>query len=214
MLDTGPILQVGDPRLREVARPIDNLNAAPVQADMRRLQAALSHFRQRFGFGRGIAATQLGIPLRMIALELGNAPQLLINPVITWRSEGRFTLWDDCMSFPELLVRVERFQSISVQAVVVQGAWGDEGMGELQHWERLDQATSELLQHELDHLDGILALDRGVGPDAVISRQSFVQNPTQYLSQVDYVIPGMAGEQLSPLVPGRESPRPDVPSPV
>jgi peptide deformylase len=64
------------------------------------LMAALTAFRARHGFGRGIAAPQLGLGRRILALDLGAGPFPLYNPEITWRSDDTFELWDDCFSVP------------------------------------------------------------------------------------------------------------------
>jgi peptide deformylase len=117
-----------------------------------------------------------------LALNLGPGPQLLINPEVTWVSRETFTLWDDCMSFPSLLVRVRRHHSISLR-------YRDEH-GAPYEWPRLDQATAELVQHEMDHLDGILAVDRALDRDSLVLREVFEAQRTYFLQQVDYVIGG------------------------
>ena len=89
-------------------------------------------------------------------------------------------MWDDCMSFPSLLVKVQRHQSISVH-------FRDE-RGQNREWLRLNQATSELLQHEIDHLDGILAVDRAMDRESLIMREVFEAQRPYFASQVDYVI--------------------------
>ena len=91
-------------------------------------------------------------------------------------------MWDDCMSFPSLLVRLQRSYSISLR-------YRDEH-GALHEWARLDQAASELLQHELDHLDGVLAVDRALDRHSLILREVFETQRTYFLQQVDYVIAG------------------------
>ncbi|MDC0718231.1 peptide deformylase [Nannocystis bainbridge] len=135
------------------------LNSRPPS---RGLHHALAEFRAEHGFGRAIAAPQLGIGLRLVAMNLGDGPRTLVDPEIVWHSDETFTLWDDCMCFPELLVRVRRWTSISVRH-------RDEH-GRLHLRERLPAAESELLQHELDHLDGVLAVDRAEGPGAIVKR--------------------------------------------
>ena len=102
---------------------------------------------------------------------------LVINPEITWRSEEMFTLWDDCMSFPDLLVKVLRHRSISVRFL-------DE-RGSMQIWTRLGLAESELLQHEVDHLDGILAVDRALDRDSIVYRSVFESRRAEFAAQVD-----------------------------
>ena len=90
------------------------------------------------GFGRAIAAPQIGIPLRIVAMNLGRGPFLLVNPEISSRSPERFTLWDDCMSFPWLMVRVERHLRIDLDFC--------SETGEPRAWRNVDQAISELEQ--------------------------------------------------------------------
>lgn len=182
-----PVLMLGDPRLREVARPVTDFTEPAFRRDCARLHATLDAFRAEHGFGRGIAAPQIGVPRRLVALCLEHGPVqgrwTLINPEITWRSEETFTLWDDCMSFPWLLVRLARHASVSLR-------FSDEE-GERHRWEKLDRATSELLQHEIDHLDGVLALDHALPAsletDAVISRVAFETRREYFLEEVDSV---------------------------
>jgi peptide deformylase len=179
---TAPILRLGDPRLRQVSSPVEDLLDPAFISSQRRLHATLAAFRHANGFGRAISAPQIGVPQRFIAMNLGDGPLLLVNPNIVRTSSDGFTMWDDCMSFPELLVRVRRYKSISVHFL-------DEN-GRPQDWERLDQATSELLQHEIDHLDGILAVDRALDRDSLILREEFKERRAYFANQVDYIIGG------------------------
>jgi peptide deformylase len=174
------ILPLGDPRLRLKAQPVADPRDPAFQAENAALHAVLEAFRKAHGFGRGVAAPQIGISKRFIALNLGQGPVSLINPEITWSSPETFTLWDDCMSFPWLLVRVRRHRSISLRFL--------DGDGVPQHWERLGQAASELIQHEYDHLDGILATDLAEGPEGIISREAFAQYREAFTASVDYTI--------------------------
>lgn len=88
------------------------------------------------------------------------------------------TLWDDCMCFPDLLVRVRRAASVSVSFEDIEG--------HLHHKERLDIAASELMQHEIDHLDGVLAVDHAVDRDALVTRAAFLGDPEHFRALVDY----------------------------
>ena len=171
------VLLVGDPRLRRVATPA-SLDEPGLKDDVTRLHATLARFRAVHGFGRAIAAAQIGVARRFLALNLGEGPFTMFNPEIVWTSGEKFTLWDDCMSFPFLLVRVARNASISV-------GFEDE-FGRRQCWERLDRATSELLQHEIDHLDGILAIDRALDRDSIVSREIFESMPEHFARLVDF----------------------------
>jgi peptide deformylase len=168
--------------LREVSKPVEDFQDPAFTSDQRRLHATLSDFRRVNGFGRAVSAPQIGVAQRFIAMNLGDGPMLLVNPDIVWTSSDTFTMWDDCMSFPSLLVRLQRYQSISV-------SFFDE-QGQYQEWTRLNQATSELLQHEIDHLDGILAVDRALDRDSLVLREVFEARREYFARQVDYVIGG------------------------
>jgi peptide deformylase len=174
------VLLLGDPRLRRVSEPVPSISDPAYISDKHRLQTTLEEFRARHGFGRAISGPQIGVPLRFIALHLDRA-FVIANPVITWKSAETFTMWDDCMSFPWLMVRLRRHRSVSLQYV-------DED-GRTREWRQLEQSTSELLQHEIDHLDGILAIDRALEGESIISREVYQRDVSQFAKQVDYVIP-------------------------
>jgi peptide deformylase len=174
------VLPLGDPRLRVPSPAVADFGSPELERDREALVAELERFRRRFGFGRAIAAPQLGIPRRMIAMNLGDGTKVLVNPVMTWTSDETLTMWDDCMSFPSLLVRVRRHLSISVSFQDERG--GVDGLV------RLPVATSELLQHEIDHLDGILAIDRRLEGESIILRTAYDANPAYFRDQVDYAI--------------------------
>ena len=80
-------------------------------------------------------------------------PVVFINPVLNDLSDEKFELWDDCMSFPNLLVREARHRSLTINYL-------DENW-QPQQWQMTD-SLSELLQHEYDHLDGILCTMRAI----------------------------------------------------
>ena len=174
------VLPLGDPRLRMVAEPVVDLLDPVFQREVIALMDALAHFRETRGFGRGISAPQIGIAKRFLVLDLGEGPFVLINPEIVWKSDEVFTMWDDCMSFPNLLVRLQRHESITVRYLSEDG--------ELCEWSGLPRAESELLQHEIDHLDGVLAIDRADGEGALVMRSVFDATPAPYLEGVDYTI--------------------------
>jgi peptide deformylase len=89
-------------------------------------------------------------------------------------------MWDDCMSFPDLVVRVKRNRSICIEYQNEQGVnrvWDTQGIAE-----------AELLQHEIDHLDGILAIDRAIEKTDIIYKSEYNKEKEYYNSQVDYHI--------------------------
>jgi peptide deformylase len=147
------ILQLGDPMLREVSCAV----TGDVRLVLRDLRATLHEFRRTHGFGRGISAVQIGELVRAIYIEFEGVPYSLINPVYEFMSEEKFRLWDDCFSFPHLEVLVERSVSVRVRH--------DGGLIET------SGAFSELLQHEMDHLDGILAVDRAIDENSIRPRR-------------------------------------------
>lgn len=176
------ILQIGDPKLREIAEPVRDLSDPAVISDARLLYRALQSFRKQYGFGRATAAPQLGFKRRIIALHLKDWPTLIFNPEITWHSAQTMTLWDDCMCFPSLLVKVRRYRSISVKFL--------DKDGRVYHKEQCDPAISELLQHEIDHLDGVLAVDHALDKNSLVSRQTFDRDPAYFYQQVEFQPPG------------------------
>jgi peptide deformylase len=161
------ILQLSDPRLREVALQVENPCALEVAALISDLADTLAHWRATTGYGRGIAAPQLGVPLRVCFLQLpGEQPRPLINPEIIERSAEKIVVWDACLSFLSIFMQVERHREITVRY------WDLQGM---KHVFRAgdDRNLSELLQHEIDHLDGILGVDRIVDLETLCTREEF-----------------------------------------
>lgn len=146
------ILKLGDPRLYEICEPVLKEELLLVKNWVKDLHEAMENIRNKYGFGRGIAAPQLGIMKRLFYLNL-DRPQVIINPKIVNPSYEMFELWDDCMSFPNLLVKVKRHTSLTLH-------YKDENWQD-QVWE-VTGAVSELVQHEYDHLDGVLCTMRAL----------------------------------------------------
>lgn len=159
---TPPVRLLGEPVLRQMCQAVDLDKDTTFPQQAAQLHARLALFRAEHGFGRAISAPQIGVAKRFIAMHIEGESWTLVNPEIVWRSDARFRLWDDCMSFPDLLVRVSRHASISVDF--------RDPQGRTHSWRKLDSALAELLQHEIDHLDGILALDRADGVNALVAR--------------------------------------------
>ncbi len=155
------ILQLGDPLLREISAPADAAESAAIFDDLR---DTLHEFQRTHGFGRGISAVQIGELKQLVYIEIGGQAYQLRNPVFEFQSEERFALWDDCFSFPDLLVWLERHRTVRIR-------YEDES-GAAQTLEASD-AFSELLQHEIDHLDGILAIDRASGLNPLCTREEY-----------------------------------------
>ena len=146
------LLQLGNPLLYEVCKPVLPSELPLVKTWVADLHNVMQEIREKYNFGRAIAAPQLGIMKRLIYMNI-DKPFVFINPEFTFLSEEMFELWDDCMSFPNLLVKVKRHKNLTIKYL-------DENW-QTQEWIMADD-LSELLQHEYDHLDGILCTMRAI----------------------------------------------------
>ena len=155
-----PILRLGDEALYMVSDAVTRDEAPALLETVRDLHDTLLDFRARFGAGRAIAAPQIGVPKRLIYVFL-DKPIVLFNPSLRFPDDERMTVLDDCMSFPHLLVRVRRYRRSSV--TYYDKDWNT------QNW-LLEGDLSELIQHEYDHLDGILATMRAMDSKAFVER--------------------------------------------
>ena len=144
------LLLLGNPKLYEPSSPVSQTEAKNLQSVIDDLHDTLMAFRAEQGVGRAIAAPQIDQFKRIVYVNI-NEPIVLLNPEIVHHSEETFELWDDCMSFPNLLVKVERYRKIVVKYRDL--AWNQVEV-------EYSDDMSELLQHEIDHLDGILAVQR------------------------------------------------------
>jgi peptide deformylase len=154
------ILEIPDPRLRDVARPV-----AEVNDETRRLAADMLETMYA-AHGIGLAATQLGITRRILVIDLQERvsedeekegesepvrnPHVVINPELLWVSDELAVYNEGCLSIPEQYAEVERPARCRVR-------WLDE-KGET-HEKELDGLMATCMQHEIDHLDGILFID-------------------------------------------------------
>ncbi len=146
------ILLLGNPQLWQSSERVTAISSRTTQNLIQDLSETLASFRNENGFGRAIAAPQIGIRQRIIFTNV-NGGFALINPVIKEASQEMFELWDDCFSLPNLLVRVKRHVEIKVDFT------GENGVFQSLNFQN---DLSELFQHEIDHLDGILATDRAI----------------------------------------------------
>lgn len=146
------LLLLGNPLLYETAKPVTKDELPLLKNWVSDLHNVMEEIRAKYNFGRAIAAPQLGIMKRLVYMNI-DQPIVFINPVITHKSDEQFEVWDDCMSFPNLLVKVMRHQQVTLH-------YRDENW-EPKEWTMQDD-LSELLQHECDHLDGVLCTMRAI----------------------------------------------------
>ena len=118
------VLQLGDPGLREIAKRVEDAATPQIRALVEDLSDTLAYWKSTTGYGRAIAAPQIGAPLRVIFLQLPGAdPWPLVNPEITERSEEKIVVWDACLSFLSIFMQVERHREIVVRYQDLQGEW-------------------------------------------------------------------------------------------
>ena len=136
------ILLLGDPALYEVSEPVT----------VEDLHDTLMAFRRKYHAGRAIAAPQIGVRKRLLYMCIDH-PVVFLNPMLEPLGTETMEVMDDCMSFPGLLVKVQRARRCRIRYRDMD--WNQQEM-------ILEGDLSELLQHEYDHLDGILATMRAM----------------------------------------------------
>ena len=143
------ILVIPDKRLRLLSKPVEKVDAA-----VRKL--ADDMFETMYEApGIGLAAIQIGEPVRLVTMDLAKkddekAPQVFINPEITWSSDDINVHEEGCLSIPEYYEEVERPAKVRVKYLDLDG--------KLQEVEA-DGLLATCLQHEIDHLNGVLFID-------------------------------------------------------
>lgn len=141
------VVKFGDPVLRSAASPVADFDQQ-LAAEAERMIGLM-----RDAIGVGLAATQLGTLRRMLVFQVGSdaQPTVLVNPDIEWRSDDLVTAEEGCLSLPGVVVDVERPLHVRARAVDVRGEpLSIEASG----------LEARVIQHEVDHLDGVLMLDR------------------------------------------------------
>jgi peptide deformylase len=141
------IRRLGDPVLKSSATPVDRFD------DSLRRQVSRMAGLMNDALGVGLAAPQLGLSQRLLVYRVGpDAPLItLVNPRVEWASEDIEKLDEGCLSIPGITVDVDRPVHVRVRAQDEEGE------------ERLVEASgleARVIQHEIDHLDGVLILDR------------------------------------------------------
>jgi peptide deformylase len=144
------IVKLGDPRLLEKSLPVNHEEVKKLMPEIEKMWRLVREFREAYGRGRAIAAPQIGLLKRIICIDTGER-YALINPVLEIIGDETMEVWDDCMSFPNLLVHLKRYRKVRIKFLDLN--WKEN------IWE-LEDDMSELLQHEYDHLNGILAIMR------------------------------------------------------
>ncbi|MEL6850390.1 MAG: peptide deformylase, partial [Bacteroidota bacterium] len=100
------LIMLGNPLLYERCKEVEPSETDDMREVADRMESVLLAFREKYQAGRAIAAPQVGVLKRMIYWRV-KEPVVMLNPVLSDLSEEMFSLWDDCMSFPNLLVRLK-----------------------------------------------------------------------------------------------------------
>jgi len=149
-----PIIETPDPRLRTVSKPVD-----AVDDELRRLMDDMLETMYDAP-GIGLAAIQVGVPKRVLVIDLQEEedaegkpvrnPRYFVNPEIVWSSDEESTYNEGCLSVPEMYAEVERPERVRVKWLDYDGK---------PHEAELDGLLATCLQHEMDHLEGVLFID-------------------------------------------------------
>ena len=143
------IVILPDKRLRQVSKPV-------VKTDVATKKLVEDMFATMYAApGIGLAAIQIGEPVRIVTMDLAKKdeprqPQVFINPELTWSSEAKNTHEEGCLSIPEYYEEVDRPAEVKVKYTDLQGE---------QHEIAADGLLATCLQHEIDHLNGVLFVD-------------------------------------------------------
>lgn len=151
------ILLLGNENLYRICSEVPEGEAEKAKRIVEDLHDTMLEFRGKYGFGRAIAAPQIDEPYRILYMNFDGNSIAFINPVIVFPDEEKFEMWDDCMSFPGLEVRLERHKRCNVRYRDLD--WRECSID-------FEGDLAELFQHEYDHLDGILAVQRALDKKA------------------------------------------------
>lgn len=146
------ILLLGNPLLYLKSEQVKQEELKTLLPQINLMFDTVLDFRRKYGVGRAIAAPQIGLLKRIICIN-ADKRIAMINPVLSELSSEMIEIWDDCMSFPNLLVKVNRHKKLTITF---------RDLNWQEHKWHLSDDMAELIQHEYDHLDGILATQKAI----------------------------------------------------
>ncbi|MGK0467019.1 peptide deformylase [Clostridium sp.] len=147
------ILLLGNENLYKVCSEVSKDEINKVEQVVEDLHDTMVNFSEKYGFGRAIAAPQINELYRIIYVNFNNTSIAFINPRLEFTEDEKFELWDDCMSYPGLEVRLYRYKTCKIHYKDME--WADCSIS-------FTGDLAELIQHEYDHLDGILAVQKAI----------------------------------------------------
>ena len=146
------ILLLGNEELYQISEPLKKDEIENIKSIVQNLHDTLLDFKEKYHAGRAIAAPQIGVKKRLLYMFIDKSV-IFINPVLEFPDDEMMKVLDDCMSFPNLLVKVKRYKRCRIKYLDMD--WKEQEIS-------LEGELAELLQHEYDHLDGILATMRAI----------------------------------------------------
>jgi len=165
------IIKLPDKRLRLVSEPVKR-----VDAGVRKLVDDMFETMYKAP-GIGLAAIQIGDPKRVITLDLSkkendHQPRVFVNPEIIWKSEEKTTREEGCLSIPDYYEEVERPSQVKVKYLDLDGK---------SHEIKADGLLATCLQHEIDHINGVLFIDH----ISKLKRDRVIKKFTKALKKVE-----------------------------
>ncbi|MBY9010247.1 MAG: peptide deformylase [Candidatus Lokiarchaeota archaeon] len=160
------ILLLGNPQLRVKSTEVKQFNDE-YEANLEDLKDTLLYLQKTRKIGRAIAAPQIGWRKNVIVFNLPDRSFVMVNPKILSKSREIIEVWDSCFCFDiAFFIKIERFKEIKVKYLNKEGTTKVETFGD---------DFSELIQHEIDHLNGILATDHLKNPKQIVMRHEWEQ---------------------------------------
>jgi peptide deformylase len=144
-----PLVIIPDSKLRLISEPVKEITKEIRQLADDMLETMYD------APGVGLAAIQIGLPIRMVTMDVSKSdderlPMVLINPEITWASEEKRVYEEGCLSIPEYYEEVERPDRVRFRFMNIQGEVVEQ---------EADGLLATCVQHEIDHLNGVLFID-------------------------------------------------------
>ena len=146
------VFMLGNPLLYEISQPVLKNELDQLAETIQDLHDTLMFFKKKYGAGRAIASPQIGVMKRLLYMNI-DKPVVFINPELHRKSKEMIEVWDDCMSFPDLYVKVRRHNKIKID--YKDPDWKDNTL-------EFSGDLALLLQHEYNHLDGVLAVTKSI----------------------------------------------------
>ncbi len=159
-----PTLELGDPLLRQVAAPVEDARGETTQSLIADLRDTLRDFRERNGWGRALGAPVIGVPLRVVVVDDNDTSLVFINPCFESWSNDQVSVYESCICFPSLWGCVDRPRAVTITA--------EDEAGVNRRWE-FEGDLARILQHEIDHLDGFVWLDRDPPIESICTTKEY-----------------------------------------